>query len=148
MFRDQRALPILMQMYSSGRVFQKDNEPSAWPVKYSTDFHMTNDSEDFYTADDLSKMEAFPIEGGGWQDSEGKYVPLLEGKSIQIHNHRYASITRNQNASGQGKAIKSTIEELSNSGFVTTPWYWIHEKHLSDIQPYVLAFNDLSLIHI
>ena len=81
----------------------------AWPVKYSTMFHMTNDSGLFRTRAELEEREgAYPIGGNRFGSPSGDWVPLYEGKMVQIYNHRYASVRVNpKNISGQGVSEKT-----------------------------------------
>lgn len=144
MFRDPASLPLINKMYKSGSVLNSTDGRSAWPVRYATDFHMTNQSGLFKRQDQLLEDGAFPLENGNYGMSDGDFFPLYEGKSITLHNHRYASVTRSGNLSGQGKTIKTTDEEMNDPVFVATPWYWIHEQELKGVQPYVLGFNDIA----
>ena len=66
-------LPVLVDR-SSGE------EVKAWPVKYSTMFHMTNDSGLFRTRTELEEEEgAYPIGGNRFASPVGEWVPLYEG---------------------------------------------------------------------
>ena len=83
-------LPVLVDR-SSGE------EVKTWPVKYSTMFHMTNDSDHFYKREELEEQNgAYPIDGNRYNSPSGEWVPLYEGKSIQLFNHRYANIKNKQ----------------------------------------------------
>ena len=97
-------LPVLVDRSSGGEV-------KAWPVKYSTMFHMTNDSGLFRTRVELEEKEgAYPIGGNRFASSSGDWVPLYEGKMVQIYNHRYAGVRVNpKNISGQGGVRKNRV---------------------------------------
>ena len=41
-------------------------ERRAWPVRYRTMFHMTNDSHLFRTAAQLDSEGCYPVEGNRW----------------------------------------------------------------------------------
>ena len=65
-------------------------------MKYSTMFHMTNDSGLFRTREELEEKEgAYPIGGNRFGSSSGDWVPLYEGKMVQAFDHRAASIVVN-----------------------------------------------------
>jgi hypothetical protein len=121
------ALPILVDR-SSG------HEEKAWPVKYSTMFHMANDSRLFRTRKQLEEDEnAYPVGGNLWKSNAGNWVPLYEGKMVQAFDHRASGIitvTKNIHRPGQG--ADTTIEQHQDPGFVPTPRY------------FVLAPNDLA----
>ncbi len=84
-------LPVLVDR-SSGE------EVKAWPVRYSTTYHMTNDSGLFRTREELEEKEgAYPISGNRFASPAGNWVPLYEGKMVQAFDHRAAlasSLTR------------------------------------------------------
>ena len=69
-------LPVLVDR-SSGK------EAKAWPVKYSTMFHMANDSGLFRTRAELEEREgAYPIGGNRFGSPSGDWMPLYEGKMV------------------------------------------------------------------
>ena len=71
-------------------------EVKAWPVKYSTMFHMTNDSGLFRTRTELVEREgAYPTGGNRFASPAGEWVPLYEGKMVQAFDHRAASVVVN-----------------------------------------------------
>lgn len=131
-------IPVLVRKSPVG-------DQSDWPVAYVTMFHMTNDSRLFWSSKKLEEAGAWPIDGKRFKSKDGVFAPLYEGKSIQIYNHRYASVvTPVGSLSGQGQAIHSTIEELSRSDFLTTPRYWVNEREINAIaRGYTIGFNDV-----
>ena len=63
-----RRLPVLVDR-STG------DEVKTWPVKYTTMFHMTNDSGRFNTREELEEREgAWPIGGNRFENAEGVWV--------------------------------------------------------------------------
>ena len=131
-------LPLLVDR-SSGK------EVKAWPVKYSTMFHMTNDSHLFRTREELEEHEgAYPIEGNRFSSPSGEWVPLYEGKMVQIYNHRYASVRINpNNISGQGVSEKTALAMLQDPAFVPHPRYWVNAAEISRRGNWRIAFNDV-----
>ena len=103
-------LPVLVDRSSS-------EEVKAWPVKYSTMFHMTNDSGLFRTRAELEEQEgAYPVGGNRFASPSGDWVPLYEGKMVQTYNHRYASVRVNpKNISGQGGVRKNRVGDTQRS---------------------------------
>src|SRR5262249_43497638 len=83
-----RRLPVLVNK-SSG------TEKKAWPVRYLTMFHMTNDSRLFWTRDRLQRARAYPAAMGYWRKGDNEWVPLHEGKMIQAFDHRAADVVVN-----------------------------------------------------
>ena len=133
-------LPVLVDR-SSGEAVK------AWPVKYSTMFHMTNDSGLFRTREELEEQEgAWPVGGNRFASPSGDWMPLYEGKMVQIYNHRYASIRINpKNISGQGVSEKTGSATLQDLAFVPHPRYWVNAMHISedDRGHWRIGFNDV-----
>ena len=151
MFRTRRDAALTTAIYSRLPVLvdrSTGSEVKAWPVKYSTMFHMTNDSSLFRTRQELEEKEgAYPIGGNRFRNKAGDWVPLYEGKMIQIHNHRHASARVNsKNVSGQGVTEKLTLDQLGNQSFFPEPRYWVMVKDLplSTERDWRIAFNDIA----
>ena len=82
-------LPVLIDRSGSKVV-------KTWPVKYSTMFHMTNDSSQFRTREELEEQEgAWPIGGNRFDSAAGRWVPLYVGRMIHQFDHRAASVKVN-----------------------------------------------------
>ncbi|MCY4499003.1 MAG: restriction endonuclease, partial [Rhodospirillaceae bacterium] len=132
-------LPVLVDR-SSG------DEVKSWPVKYFTMFHMTNDSGLFHTRTELEEHErAYPIGGNRYNSPRGKWMPLYEGKSIQLFNHRYASVRVNTDSiSGQGVTDPLTHEMLRDPNIVPEPRYWVRDGDIPDLGAgWAIGFNDI-----
>lgn len=147
-YREAAAGALLTEMYRHGVVLvdrSGGGEAKAWPVKYRTVFHMTNDSGSFSTLDELKESEgAYPIGSEKFGSAKGDWYPLYEGKMISTYNHRYAGVRANvNNVSGQGVAVHSTDEQLENPDFTPVPRYWVLEDGLGVSNDYSLAFNDI-----
>jgi Eco57I restriction-modification methylase len=80
-------------------------ELKAWPVKYTSMFHMTNDSHLFMTRAELLAGGWVQGELNRWvkvADKKSKTaaqiaVPLYEGKMVQAYDHRAADVVVNTN---------------------------------------------------
>lgn len=146
-FRTREDAEITTAIYGRLPVLvDRSNKASlTWPVRYMTMFHMTNASKQFRNKEEMETLEkAYPVAGRRWKSPSGLWEPLFEGKMISIYNHRYASVGVNQsNLSGQGVAIHSSAEDLSNPNFVTFPRYWISDSAIRYHIPYALGFNDV-----
>ena len=134
-------LPVLVDR-SSGE------EVKAWPVKYSTMFHMANDSGLFRTREELEEKEgAYPIIGNRFGSSSGDWVPLYEGKMVQAFDHRAADITQNFGnlfRPGQQETIPSSAKRDPDR--FPVPRYYVKEDperwHWPD--HWVIAFKDIT----
>ena len=98
-------------------------EVKAWPVKYSTMFHMTNDSGLFRTRSELEEKEgAWPVGGNRFQSPSGEWVPLYEGKMVQAFDHRAASIVINpKNLHRPAQPKPATIEQHARPELAAGP---------------------------
>ncbi|WP_428276974.1 Eco57I restriction-modification methylase domain-containing protein [Candidatus Palauibacter sp.] len=113
-------LPVLVDR-SSGE------EVKAWPVKYSTMFHMTNHSGLFRTRSELEEKEgAWPVGGNRFQSPSGEWVPLYEGKMVQAFDHRAASIVINpKNLHRPAQPKPATLEQHADPNWLADPQYWV-----------------------
>jgi len=115
-------LPVLVDR-STGE------EKKAWPVKYSTMFHMTNDSHLFRTKEELEEREgAFAVGGNRWDSPSGIWVPLYEGKMVQAFDHRAASVVVNpDNQHRPAQAVPATHAQHAQIDWLPTPQFWVSE---------------------
>ena len=148
-FRSSDDARIVSATYARTPVFVRKSgqrENSDWSSKYLTMFHMTNASKQFRNKSELENQEgAWPIGGQRFQSAAGTWLPLYEGKSIQIYNHRYASVvTPDGSVSGQGQSIYASLGDLSSPDFVPTPRYWVNAVNIDSIKRgYAIGFNDV-----
>ena len=133
-------LPVLVDR-SSGE------EVKAWPVKYSTMFHMTNDSGLFRTRAELEEREgAYPIGGNRFGSSSGDWVPLYEGKMVQAFDHRAASVVVNpENQHRPAQPVPATPEQHQNADWLPDPQFWVLEKETGfPGMPCILGFKHVT----
>ena len=50
-------------------------------------FHMTNDSHLFRTAEQLDSEGFYLVDGNRWRRDDELYLPLYEGKMVQLYDH-------------------------------------------------------------
>ena len=137
LFRTQRDAELITAIYTRLPVLvdrSSGKEINAWPVKYARMFDMTNDSELFRTRKELDEKEgAWEIAGNRFDSPSGRWLPLYEGKMVQIYNHRYASVRTNQkNVSGQGVAKKTNVDELRNPITGPQPRFGVKRDQIPD----------------
>jgi len=94
-----RKVPVLIDE-------SKGDEGNPWGVKFSTMFHMSNDSSLF-----LDSPEA---------DS----YPLYEAKMLHQYDHRWATYEPD------GTVRDVTLEEKMNPDYEVTPRYWVPKKEV------------------
>ncbi len=134
-------LPVLVDRSS-------DEAVKAWPVTYSTMFHMTNDSHLFRTREELEEREgAYPIGFNRYRSPEGEWVPLYEGKMVQAFDHRAARIIVNaENRHRPAQPVPATAEQHGDPNWVPDPQYWVKASECGwgNELDWVLGFKDIT----
>lgn len=136
-------LPVLIDR-SSG------NAEPLWPVHYATMFHMANDSGMFRTGSELVDEEgAWPVGGNRFQSAEGEWVPLYEGKMVQMFDHRASDIVlaeANVYRPGQGSDL--TDEDHRDPNRQPLPRYWVPTANIHWDAPtdWCLALKDVTSV--
>lgn len=150
-FRSRRDAELTTSIYGRVPILVKrssNDEESAWPVKYSTMFHMTNDSNLFRTRQELEEKEkAYPIGSNRWRSSKGEWLPLYEGKMAQAFDHRAASVVVNlQNQHRPAQPEPTTPEQHQNPEWLPTPQYWVlaSECGWRPDEHWVLGFKEIT----
>ena len=134
-------LPVLVNR-SSGEAVK------AWPVKYTTMFHMTNDSGLFRTRYELQEKEgAWPVGGNRFDSPSGKWVPLYEGKMVQAFDHRAAGIVVNPaNVHRSAQPAPTTVEQKQNPNWLPDPRFWVQASECgwSSELGWILGFKEIT----
>ena len=134
-------LPVLVDR-SSGEAVK------AWPVKYSTMFHMTNDSKLFRTREKLEEKEgAWSIGGNRYRSKAGDWIPLYEGKMVQAFDHRAAHIVVNPlNQDRPAQPQSATLAQHRDPNWLPDPQYWVLESECnwSSEPSWVLGFKEIT----
>ena len=147
-FRTRRDMALTTAIYARCPVLVNksgDAPVAAWPVKYHTMFHMTNDSHLFRTRAELGGQEgAWPIGGNRWQSGKGEWVPLYVGRMIHQFDHRAASVTVNEeNLHNAALSGEVTAAMKADPTFVPEPQYWIASTSEVQAGP-TIAFRDIA----
>ena len=82
-FRTKRDAEITRGIYERHPVLvdrSRGEEGRAWPVRYHTMFHMTNDSHLFRTAAQLDSAGFYPVHGNCWKRGEEMYCPCTRAR--------------------------------------------------------------------
>ena len=134
-FRTRRDADLTTAIYSRLPVLVDHSNGvnvEMWPVKYLTMFHMTNDSGLFRNQLELEEAEgAYPAGGKRFQSAAGEWVPLYEGKMVQIFDHRAASVTVNpENQHRPAQPEQTTREHHQNPAWLPNPQFWINRANI------------------
>lgn len=150
-FRSKRDANLTKAIYANVSVLvdrSSGSEVKTWPVKYTTMFHMTNDSSLFRTRQELEEQEgAYSLGGNIFGSASGNWVPLYVGRMIHQYDHRAASVEVNkENLHNAALSNFVTIEQKVDPGFAPTPQYWVSESEVdlpSEMQ-WKIAFRDIA----
>ena len=151
-FRTRRDAEITRGIYERHPVLvdrSGDEERRAWPVRYHTMFHMTNDSHLFRTAAQLQAAGFYPVSGNRWQRGEEVYLPLYQGRMIHQFDHRANSVRVNpENTHNPYLSVEVTEGEHAIPDFLPQPQYWVPAGRVDDVLPenreYTLGFRDIA----
>ncbi|MBX4159008.1 hypothetical protein K4A07_17950, partial [Lactiplantibacillus plantarum] len=85
-FRSRRDMALTTAIYQRLPVLvdrSGGEAVAAWPVRYATMFHMTNDSHLFRTRRELEEREgAWAVGGNRFRSASGDWLPLYAGRMI------------------------------------------------------------------
>ena len=149
-FRTRRDADITRRIYENHPVLvdrSGTEERRAWPVRYHTMFHMTNDSGLFRTAAQLDDDGFYRVAGNRWKKGDEVCLPLYEGKMLQAFDHRAASVVVNpNNLNRPAQPREATLEQHSDPDWFADPQFWIRDD-ASDWPPnlgWAVAFKDVT----
>lgn len=149
-FRSRRDMALTTAIYARLPVLvdrSGGTSVAAWPVRYATMFHMTNDSHLFRTRAELGEHEgAWSIGGNRFQSAAGEWVPLYEGKMVQAFDHRAASVVVNAaNANRPAQPLPATPEQHADPAWVADPQFWVQidRKNYPDYR-WMLGFKEIT----
>ena len=125
-FRSRRDADLTTAIYERLPVLvdrSGDAPVKAWPVRYATMFHMTNDSHLFRTREELEEHEgAYPVGGNRFRNAEGDWLPLYVGRMINQFDHRAASVQVNaHNLHNAALSEAVDLEQKADPGFSPIP---------------------------
>ena len=149
-FRTSRDAEITRRIYERHPVLvdrSGNEERKVWPVKYTTMFHMTNNSHLFRTAEQLNAEGFYPVEGNHWKKGKELYLPLYEGKMVQAYDHRAASVVVNpENLNRPAQPRDATQEEHANPKWLPEHQYWVpaSECGWTSMSNWVLGFKEIT----
>jgi hypothetical protein len=123
------------------------SERKAWPLRYATMFHMTNDSALFLTRAEIIAQGFEPTGMNRWRRGEDEAVPLYEGKMVQMFDHRAADVVVNAgnlHRAAQPEAIAAVEKSLPDR--YPVPQFFVLRNSIGQGQglDYGLGFKDVT----
>ena len=125
-----------------------DGDRRVWPVRYSTMFHMTNDSHLFRTAAQMEDEGFYPVQGNRWKRGKDLYLPLYQGRMIQHFDHRASSVRVNLESTHNPYLSEETDDaQHRDPDFLPRSQYWVPASEVEPSFPncgYALGFRDIA----
>ena len=151
-FRTRRDAEITRRIYETHPVLvdrSDGEERRAWPVRYHTMFHMTNDSHLFRTATQLESEGFYPVQGNRWNKGEEVYLPLYQGRMIHQFDHRANSVRINLESTHNPYLSEAvTTAQHADPDFLPQTQYWVPAGNVETVIPqshgYTLGFRDIA----
>ena len=134
-FRTRRDADIASKMYRRAGVFWKEErgrepEENPWGVKFSTMFHMANDSGLFRTHEQLAE-DGWRLDGHVQVRGDRRHLPLYEAKLFHQYDHRFATFDGvDEQALLRGNAREMSPVEKTAPEAVIIPRYWVPEEEV------------------
>ena len=149
-FRTRRDAEITRRIYERHPVLvdrSGSEERRTWPVRYVRMLDMTNDSNLFRTAAELSAAGYYPVQGNRWKRGDELCLPLYEGKMVQLFDHRAASVVVNpKNLNRPAQPRDATLDEHANPNWLPKPQFWVGTDHFEwpEELGWVVGFKDVT----
>lgn len=150
-FRTRRDAKLTTAIYNRLPVLvdhSRGHDGKAWPVNYSTMFHMTNDSSLFRTRAELDEKEgAYPTGSNRFKSLSCEWLPLYVGRMIHQFDHRAASVDVNDdNIHNPAVSTSITSAQKTDPSFSPIPQFWVSatDVHFPDSFEWVIAFRDIA----
>lgn len=134
--RTQIDLNLLLKFYKSHQILvNRTTKNNPWKIKFSTCFHMSNDSEKFVEYKDLVEKKHIDF-GGILMNADLKFLPLYESKMVREYDHRFGSYY-GFNSRSNSMLPTPSIGDYCNPKYYSRSWYWVNKnevlKRLADV---------------
>lgn len=138
-FRSQADAKLTAKIYGNAPVLIDESKGEAgnpWGIRFSTMFHMSNDSGCFRNAEQLTAAGAMR-KGTEWIAPDtavshdvppGRYLPLYEAKMVHHFDHRWA--TYDDGSTGDDDARAFTLDEKADPACDIRPRYWVPAREV------------------
>ena len=146
--RSRRDMRLILDIYARLPILvdRSGGTPvAAWPIRYATTFHMTNDSSLFRTREELDEREgAWPVGGNRFGSPTHDWVPLYVGRMIHQFDHRAASVVVNTgNLHNAAFSSDIALAQKRDPSFLPDPQFWVTEPEAQrGVTP--IAFRDIA----
>jgi len=114
-----RRVPVLIREAKGDRP-----EENPWGIKFSTMFHMSNDSHLFRSREQL-EADGWRLEVNIFRKDGAEYLPLYEQNLVHLDNHRFASFRLPDGRISHDTSVGMGPERLENADEPVFPRYWV-----------------------
>lgn len=142
-FRTKRDAEITKGIYRRVPVLVNETTgENPWGIRFSTMFHMSNDSHLFRTREQL-EAEGFVLRGNHFFRGDEEYVPLYEAKMMHQYTHRFGDYAMQPPGSRDTELPRIPPERLADPHYVVLPRYWVRRQDLPDLggRQWLLGFR-------
>ncbi|MBL8742577.1 MAG: restriction endonuclease, partial [Myxococcales bacterium] len=136
-FRSRKDAELTKGIYRRVQVLIREAQGNApeenpWGIRFSTMFHMSNDSHLFHTREQL-ESDGWQLEGNVFRRGGEKYLPLYEAKMVDFFDHRAAHVVLSATAMvRQGQPEPLTESEHQEARVLPIPRSWVSEMVVCD----------------
>ncbi len=100
-----------------------------WEIRLKSMFHMTNDSSFFSTSTELEAIGYTRNEYNQYIKEQECYLPLYEGKMIQLWDYRAATIrVDSTNLHRSASSVPTDLTAHANPRFMPVPRFWVDKQ--------------------
>ncbi len=152
-FRTKRDAALATRIYDTTVplvVHAENKEIKAWPVRFTTMFHMTNDSGLFRSEEELRKKEkAYHIGENVFDSANGKWLPLYVGRMFNQYDHRAASVYINEkNLKNPNLSELIPSKQKQDPSFVPKHVSWVNQSQIRAVNnaDWYLAFRSTGRV--
>ena len=146
-FLTRRDADIVLKIYREHPVFDAENSPAV--VRHVALAHMTNDSGQFWTKEQLESAGYYPVELGRYRRGAELMLPLYQARMIHHFDHRYNSVQLNpSNVHNPYTNLPVTDVQRSDPEFYPVPQYYVKDdfvrQKFPDSPEYAIGFRDIT----
>jgi methylase of polypeptide subunit release factors len=154
-FETKEDRDIAVSLYSEHPIIVNEQEDeNHWGMNYHTFYHMSGDSDMFAdnTFEELKEEGYCSDDFGVFENSDERYLPLLEAKLFNQFDHRFATfegISRKSRFSQRAGTNKLSSDEKQDVAQEVLPRYWLEEakfeERVSEIgwdQEWIFSFRN------
>lgn len=145
-FRWAQDAEITATIHKSFSIFLRRNDDGTiennWGLKFSSMFHMSNDSHLFLNHIDVASKITSREMALAILEDKSRIYPLYEGKMFWHFDHRYGTyLGQTKKQENKGVLPHVSDEDHVNPDYRIQPRYWIHEDYINN------ALNGIDSSH-